>query len=224
MTKLSIIIPLYNEAAHVRQLLARVCAVSIPSEIIVVDDHSTDGSSEVLQEFGGRIKLITHERNLGKGAAIRSALPHVTGDVVIIQDADLEYDPMEYSRLIATMEAQGADVVYGSRFLGHMEGMSLSFRCGNRTLTWLSNLLHGSNLTDMTTCYKLIKTEVLRSLQLSSVRFEFDPEVTAKLLKRGIRIVECPISYRARNAQSGKKLRWTDGFSHLWCLLRNWWV
>lgn len=223
MKKLSVIIPVYNEAERVAEVIRQVSQVPLPVEIIVVDDHSTDGSHETLKSLGLPIRLIQHERNLGKGAAIRTGLHQATGDAVIVQDADLEYDPSEYVKLVNTLERENLPVVYGSRVLGRMDGMRWSFRMGNRFLTWVTNLLYGSRLTDMETCYKLFRTDLLKSLGLESDRFEFEPEVTAKLLKRGIRIVECPVTYQARNHASGKKLRWTDGLSTLWCLGRLKW-
>lgn len=223
MKKLSVIIPVYNEAKLVAEIIRQVSQVPLPIEIIVVDDRSTDGSHEALKSLEFPIRLIRHEQNMGKGAAIRTGLQHATGDAVIVQDADLEYDPGEYVQLIRTLERENASVVYGSRVLGCMEGMRWSFRMGNRFLTWVTNLLYRGHLTDMETCYKLFKTDLLKSIPLDSNRFEFEPEVTAKLLKRGVRIVECPVTYRARGTTSGKKLRWTDGLSTLWCLWRLRW-
>jgi len=218
---LSVIIPVYNEAATLRTLLARVRAVNLPKEMIIVDDGSTDGSREMLEgEKGPDTTVICQPRNMGKGAAIRAGLPHARGSYVIIQDADLEYDPQDYERLLQPAPSGEAEVVYGSRFMGRQRDMSLLHRIGNRLLTLATNLLYGAKLTDMETCYKLWKREVIQGVTIRSNRFNFEPEVTAKVLKRGIRIREVPISYAGRRASEGKKISWKDGFSALWTLLR----
>lgn len=219
--KLSVIIPVYNEKATIAELIEQVKRVPLDKQIIVVDDCSVDGSREILQQAASpQVAVYFHQTNQGKGAAVRTGLEHATGDYVIIQDADLEYDPREYPKLIEPILAGQADVVYGSRFMGQIRDMSLIQRIGNRFLTLLTNLLYGTSLSDMETCYKLAPTKVMRSLKLRSRAFEFEPEVTAKLLKRGCRIVEVPITYTARGAAEGKKISWTHGFPALWCLIK----
>jgi dolichol-phosphate mannosyltransferase len=220
--KLSVIIPCFNEAEYIRKTLDAVRQVDIPKEIIVVDDGSSDESATVLEEYSQRhpIVVLRSERNTGKGAAIRKALGRITGDIVIIQDADLEYDPIQYPQIIQPIIAGEADVVYGSRFRGKIEGMRLQNRIANHILAWTANILYRAGITDEATCYKAFKTDLLKSLDLKGDRFEFCPEVTAKIRKRGIAIKEVPIYYKARNAAQGKKIKWTDGLSALWTLLK----
>ncbi len=224
--KLSIIIPVYNEEATLRELLKRVRAVhvdGVEKEILVVDDGSTDNSRRILREEAerGDIRVFYHPVNRGKGAAIRTALDHVTGDIVLIQDADLEYDPREYPVLLQPILEGRADVVYGSRFLGGpRKAMLFWHMVGNKVLTFVTNLLYDTILSDMETCYKVFRTEVIKPLRLRSRRFEFEPEVTAKVLKRGIRIYEVPISYTGREYHEGKKITWKDGITALWTLIK----
>ena len=222
---LSVAIPAYNERQTLRELLTRVRAVEIPKEIIIVDDGSTDGTREILRnEIEGKypdVRIYYHEKNQGKGAAILTALQYAQGDFFIVQDADLEYDPNEYTRLLPLLETGGADVVYGSRFRGSVRNMRLPNLIANKLLTWGTNLLFpGAGVTDEATCYKVFRLSVLKSLPLKSQRFDFCPEVTAKVLKRGYKIHEIPIRYVARTEQQGKKIRWTDGFEALWTLLK----
>ena len=221
--KLSVIIPVYNEAATVGEIVRRVCQTHLVDEIILVDDGSTDGTREALTGLASpgdsTLKILLHDRNRGKGAAIRSGLGLAQGDVVLIQDADLEYDPQDYPALLKPFN-EGAPVVYGSRFL-HEEGETMALsRLANRWLTWVTNLLFGAHLTDMETGYKLFRREVIQSLDLRAKRFEFEPEVTAKLLKRGVRIREVPIHFRARSYAEGKKIRPRDAGIALWTLLK----
>lgn len=219
--KLSVIIPVYNEQATIAALIEQVKAVALDTEIIVVDDCSVDGSREILQQIGDpEVAVYFHAENRGKGAAVRTGLAHATGDYVIIQDADLEYDPHEYPKLLAPLANGRADVVYGSRFKGQIRDMTLVQRVGNRFLTLLTNVLYGTSLTDMETCYKLAPTKVMQSLTLRSRAFEFEPEVTAKLLKQGCKILEVPITYAARGSDEGKKIGWTHGFPAAWCLIK----
>ena len=226
--KLSVIVPVYNEAATVAELIERVLAVDLGEferEIIVVDDGSTDRSQDVLERFAIQrpdvVKVYHHEENRGKGAAIRTAMEHVTGDIVITQDADLEYDPQDYPRLLALFEDPEVQVVYGSRNLRENPRSSWSFYWGGRLLSWFANLLYGSQLTDEATGYKLFRTELLHSLDLQSDGFEFCPEVTSKLLRHDITIHEIPISYRPRGLEEGKKINWRDGLEAIWTLLKH---
>jgi len=235
--KLSVLIPVYNEAATIEELLGRVARVAEQAgtgtqvEMVVVDDGSTDGTPERLLSFGvhgtggsgADLILLRHAANQGKGAAILTALQAATGDVVIVQDADLEYDPADYLPILATMTGHGAPVVYGSRILGGNPHSYLRFYYGGRALTLLFNLLYGRHLTDLTTCYKAFRTETLRSLPLACRGFEFCPEVTALLARRGIPILEVPITYHPRSLAAGKKIRWHDGARAAWTLLRLRW-
>ena len=219
--RLSIIVPVFNERDTIRELLRRVAAVDLDKEVVVVDDGSTDGTREVLAEFAGTgSTVVLHDANRGKGAAIRTGLRHVTGDCVLVQDADLEYDPDDYHRLLAAMEERGADVVYGSRFAGGRPAMKRRHRVGNRLLTAITNALYGSALTDMETCYKLMRRRVLADLELTANGFDVEPEITAMLLRRGVAIHEVPIRYAARSLAEGKKISWTDFVSAVWTLVR----
>jgi dolichol-phosphate mannosyltransferase len=225
--KLSIIIPVYNEAETIAQIVERVQNVAldgVEKEIIVVNDGSTDGTDAVLDILATRwpnlLKIVYHERNRGKGAAIRTALEHVTGDVVITQDADLEYNPQEYPKLLALFDDPAVRVVYGSRNLHTNPRSSLSFYWGGLLLSWLANLLYGSRITDEPTGYKLFRADLLRSLDLESDGFEFCPEATSKVLLRGIEIHEVPISYQPRAFRDGKKINWRDGLRAIWTLFK----
>lgn len=226
--KLSIIVPVYNEARTVARLIERVLAVDLDGverEVIVVNDGSTDRTHDVLEHIAsqrpGLIKVYHHEQNRGKGAAIRTALEHVTGDIVITQDADLEYDPEDYPRLLALFEDPSVQVVYGSRNLRDNPRSSWTFYWGGRLVSWFANLLYGSDLTDEATGYKLFRTELLRSLDLQSDGFEFCPEVTGKLLRHDIEIHEIPISYQPRGIEQGKKINWRDGLEAIWTLVKH---
>lgn len=219
--KLTVIIPAYNEKATILEILARVRGVDLDKEIIIVDDGSTDGTREILAGLrGDDVQIVLHPKNLGKGAAIRTAVQRATGDYVIIQDADLEYDPNEYADLLRPIEEGRADVVYGSRFQGNLKRMSTVQRIGNIFLTLLTNVLYRTTLSDMETCYKVIPRDVLQGLKLESRGFEFEPEVTAKLLRRRYRIVEVPITYDARRASEGKKIDWHHGFPAVKALIK----
>ncbi len=220
--KLSVLIPVYNEKGTIKEILRRIKGVDLEKEIIVVDDGSTDGMSEILKEIKEKdIKILSHPRNMGKGAAIRTALGYVTGDALIIQDADLEYDPEDYHTLLEPIKNGKADVVYGSRFLGKGSCNLLpSHYLANRLLTFLSNMFNSLHLSDMETCYKMIKKEVLRDIRLEEKGFGFEPEITAKLAKKEVRICEVPISYYGRSYGAGKKIGWKDGFWTLWCILK----
>jgi glycosyltransferase involved in cell wall biosynthesis len=223
---LSIVIPIYNEVSTWREMLARVEAVPLPlsKDIILVDDHSTDGTSEQLRELARTrpdLTVVFQEVNRGKGAALRAGFQRVKGDLVIVQDADLEYDPNDYDRLLAPILAGKADVVYGSRFGGETHRVLYFWHSvGNHMLTLLSNMFNDINLTDMETCYKLFRADVLRQVTVEQDRFGFEPEITAKIAKLGVRIYETPITYSGRTYSEGKKINWKDGVSAIVCILK----
>lgn len=226
--KLSVVIPVFNEKNTILNVLETVKKVDIgptTMEIVVVDDHSTDGTCELLQSQPARdeIKFFFHERNMGKGAAVRTGFQHVTGDFIIVQDADLEYDPNEYKKLLEPLLSNKADVVFGTRFAGSDAHRVLYFwhYVGNQFLTTLSNMFSNLNLTDMETGYKVFRKEILQAITLEQNRFGFEPEVTAKIAKiKDIRIYEVGISYHGRTYAEGKKINWKDGFSAIWCIIK----
>jgi len=221
---LSVVIPVYNERATVEDLLRRVREVQVPLEVIVVDDGSTDGTRDVLPRLEGTLidKLVMHEKNAGKGAALRTGFAHATGDVVVVQDADLEYDPLELPLLLRPILSGKADAVYGSRFLGGPHRVLFFWHSvGNRVLTLLSNMFTDVNLTDMETCYKMVRADLLKGVPLRADRFGFEPEVTARLAQARARIYELPISYHGRSYAEGKKINWKDGVAALWYIFRS---
>jgi glycosyltransferase involved in cell wall biosynthesis len=217
--------PCYNELHTIQEILGRVRAVEIPKEIVIVDDCSTDGTRDLLRrEIDGQyddVRVVYHEANKGKGAALRTGFRHATGNVVLIQDADLEYNPQEYYRLLQPILEGRADVVYGSRFAGGAHRVHLYWHAvGNRFLTTLSNMFTNLNLTDMETCYKDFRSEVLKDVTIQQNRFGFEPEITAKIAKKRVHVYEVPISYNGRDYSEGKKIGWKDGFQALWCIVK----
>ena len=224
--KLSIVIPIYNEAEHLEEILNQIDAVDIgmEKELILVDDCSTDGTREILEKLQNSetnsAKIFYHEINRGKGATLRTGFQHVTGDITLIQDADLEYDPQDYPKLLQPILENIANVVYGSRFMeGRQHGLLRSY-LANRFLTSLSNFVNGTKITDMETCYKVIKTDILKDITLRSDRFGFEPEITAKLARRKCKIVDVPISYRGRDYHEGKTVSWKDGVAAIFHIIR----
>jgi glycosyltransferase involved in cell wall biosynthesis len=219
---LSVVMPVFNEKTTIDEIIRRTLAVPLRIELIVVDDYSTDGTRDMLvtlqRELG--FKLVLQPRNAGKGSALRRGFEEVGGDLVVIQDADLEYSPEEFPELIDLIRQGRADVVYGSRFLGKHRVFMFTHYMGNRVLTMCTNILYNTMLTDMETCYKVMRTEVLRSMTLEANGFGIEPELTAKIFKRGYRVYEVPITYDGRGYDEGKKIGWRDGFVALWVLLK----
>jgi glycosyltransferase involved in cell wall biosynthesis len=230
--KLSVLVPVYNEERTLEEVVRRVCAVQLPKEIILVDDGSKDRSREILTQLKeqnervndslNQIKVFFQPENQGKGAAIKTAISHATGDVVIVQDADLEYDPKDYPSLLEPIQDGSADVVYGTRFAGGGAHRVLFFwhSLGNRTLTLLSNMLTNLNLSDMEVGYKVFRADALKGIELKSNRFGFEPEITIKLAKKRCRFYEVPISYHGRTYEEGKKITWKDGIAALYYMIR----
>jgi glycosyltransferase involved in cell wall biosynthesis len=219
--KVSIVIPVFNERPTLMKILAIVESLPLNKELVIVDDGSTDGSRDILEDLPAeRARVIFHEANMGKGAAIRTAIPATTGEVIVIQDADLEYDPQDLVKLLKPIHDGKADIVYGSRFTGERKNMFFWHWVGNRFLTLVTNILYDTTLSDMETCYKMFRADVLKGLQLKSMRFEIEVEMTAKVLKSGYRIYEVPISYAGREFHEGKKITWRDGITALLNLIR----
>ncbi len=222
---LSVVIPCFNEVNTVEDIVKRVLAEAIVDEVIIVDDGSTDGSGEVLKQIelqhSRRVRVVYHDRNRGKGAALVTGFRETTGEVIVIQDADFEYDPREYALLLRPIQEGVATVVYGSRFLGGTrKAMNFWNMVANKSLTLITNILFNAILSDMETCYKCFRREVVEGMQINARGFEFEPEFTAKVLRQGIRIVEVPISYYGREYHEGKKIKWTDAPIAAWTLLR----
>ncbi len=223
--KLSIIIPVFNEKNTILEILKRIETVdlsdfAIEKEIIIIDDGSNDGTRDILKKLENKYKIIYHGKNSGKGTAIRTGLKEASGDYILIQDADLEYDPKDYRKIIEYAFKNNAEVVYGSRRLNHNNMSNLSFYLGGVFLTQMINFLYGTKLTDEATCYKFFKKEIIKSLTLKCRRFEFCPEVTVKIAKKGIKIYEVSINYNPRSKTEGKKIRWRDGLEALWTLIK----
>jgi len=220
--KISVVVPVYNEKNTIREIVRRIQQVSFEKEIIIVDDYSTDGTREILKGMeGNTLKILFHDKNQGKGATLKTGFQEVTGDIVIIQDADLEYNPQEYQILIQPILDGKADAVYGSRFLACPHRVLLFWHyVGNKFLTTLSNVFTNLNLTDMETCYKVFKASLLKKMEIKSKRFGFEPEITAKLAKLKCRIYEVPISYSGRDYSEGKKINWKDGLAAFFWIIR----
>ncbi|PJC74146.1 MAG: glycosyl transferase [Syntrophobacterales bacterium CG_4_8_14_3_um_filter_49_14] len=220
--KLSIIIPVYNEKTTIKEIIKKISLIDIQKEIVIVDDCSSDGTVDILKDIeSDDLKVFYHERNMGKGAAVRTAFKHITGDIIIIQDADLEYDPRDYPSLIRPIIEGRADVVYGSRFLGGPHRVLFFWHyVGNRIITTFSNMLSNLNLTDMETGYKVFRREIIQNLKLKSNRFGFEPEITMKVAKANCRIYEMPISYWGRDYAEGKNISWKDGIAAIFHIFR----
>ncbi len=220
--KLSIVVPVYNEEKTLRAILEKILAQPQEKEVILVDDGSTDGTREILKSLDHpKVRVFLHPENRGKGAALRTGFREAAGDIVIIQDADLEYNPDEYGVLVQPIEDGVADVVYGARFLGGPHRVLYFWHyCGNKLLTLITNVLFNINLNDMETCYKVFRREALQGVEIKSDRFGFEPEITAKMVKSGQRIYEVPISYFGRTYEEGKKITWRDGLAALYTLIR----
>lgn len=222
--KISVVMPVFNEARTIREIIKKIEDVDLEKELIIVDDCSTDGTRDILKalERNPGIRVFCHEKNMGKGAALRTGFKHASGDIVIIQDADLEYNPQEYHRLIKPILDGRADVVYGSRFVTTEERRVLFFwhYLGNSFITFLSNMFTNLNLTDIETCYKVFKADVIHSITIEENRFGFEPEITAKIAKKRYHIYEIGISYSGRDYSEGKKIGWKDGIRAIWCILK----
>ena len=219
---LTVVMPVYNEKATVEEIVDRVLAVPVRIELVAVDDASTDGSGEILERLSREkgFKVLTQEKNQGKGAAVRRGIEAATGDVIVVQDADLEYSPEEYPDLLDLIRKGKADAVFGSRFIGRHRCFLFTHYLANLFLNLVTNVLYNTTMTDMETCFKAIRADILKDMELKSNRFGIEPEITAKLFKRGARVYEVPITYEGRDYSEGKKITWKDGFPALWTLIK----
>lgn len=223
MKKLSIVIPVYNEEATISSALESVLAAKVPGwnvEIIVVDDGSSDGTGNVLTQWGKKVSVIRKQKNEGKGSALKLGFARATGDIILVQDADLEYSPKDYHTLLSPFENSHVDIVYGSRFLGSHLSTMFVYELGNKFVTLITNILYNTNITDMETGFKVFRKEVIKDIDISSKQFDVEPEITAKVLKKGYQIYEVPISYFGRTFAEGKKLTWRDGVMAFWTLVK----
>jgi len=225
MQKITVLIPIFNEVNTLRIILQKVEEANfcgLEKEIILIDDFSTDGTLEILNELKDKYKILYHDKNMGKGAALRTGFEHATGDIIVIQDADLEYDPVDYEPLVKLILDDKADVAYGSRLSGGMPSRSFMFThlLGNKVLTLMTNILYNTTLTDMETCYKAFRADFIKGIQIKSNRFDFEPEITAKVLKKGARLYELPVSYYGREYNEGKKITWKDGVHAILALIK----
>lgn len=224
MQKITILIPVYNEINTLEEVLQKIEEIDffgLEKELILVDDFSTDGTKEILYKLEDKYKVFYHDKNMGKGAALRTGFEHVTGDIVLIQDADLEYNPIDYIPLVKSILDDEADVVYGSRLLDYNPSSFMwTHLLANKLITFTGNILYNLKLTDIETCYKAFKAKILDGIKIKSNRFDFEPEITAKILKKGARLKELPISYSGRTYLEGKKVTWIDGFHAIWALVK----
>ncbi len=224
MKKITVLIPVYNELNTLEIILKKVEETNLcglEKEIILIDDYSTDGTRDILKNLESKYKVLYHDKNMGKGAALKTGFANMTGDIVIIQDADLEYEPKDYENLVKEVYEGNADIVYGSRLMGKPDDSFIwTHLWGNRLITFVANILYGQKLTDIETCYKVFRRELLDGVDVKSHRFDFEPEITAKMLKKKAKFMELPISYSGRGHDEGKKITWKDGFGAIWALIK----
>ena len=224
MKKITVLIPVYNELNTLETILKKVEETNLcglEKEIILIDDYSTDGTRDILKNLESKYKVLYHDKNMGKGAALKTGFANMTGDIVIVQDADLEYEPKDYENLVKEVYEGNADIVYGSRLMGKPDDSFIwTHLWGNRLITFVANILYGQKLTDIETCYKVFKRELLDGVDVKSHRFDFEPEITAKMLKKKAKFMELPISYSGRGHDEGKKITWKDGFGAIWALIK----
>ncbi|RAI15631.1 MAG: glycosyl transferase [Candidatus Melainabacteria bacterium] len=224
MKKITVLIPVYNELNTLEIILKKVEETNLcglEKEIILIDDYSTDGTRDILKKLESKYKVLYHDKNMGKGAALKTGFANMTGDIVIIQDADLEYEPKDYENLVKEVYEGNADIVYGSRLMGKPDDSFIwTHLWGNRLITFVANILYGQKLTDIETCYKVFRRELLDGVDVKSHRFDFEPEITAKMLKKKAKFMELPISYSGRGHDEGKKITWKDGFGAIWALIK----